>query len=212
MNSHLTQHLVLRTMTADPKTLAVYSERTAEYQEMTGGTQDYRNLDDFIENLPAGGIVYDIGAGPGHDAKIMSDAGLSVVALEPTPEFADLIEHLGIEVQRKTFADINEVAKYDGAWASFSLLHAKRADMPSYLQKIATALKPAGLFVIGMKTGSGERRDKLGRFYCYYTTDELQELLSAAGFVVTRCTEGAARGLAGNKDSYVIIDAVLAST
>ena len=141
----------------------------------------------------------------------MSDAGLSVVALEPTPEFAELIEQLGIEVQRKTFADIDELAKYDGAWASFSLLHAKRTDMPSYLQKIANALKPAGLFVIGMKTGSGEARDKLGRFYCYYTIDELRELLITAGFVVKRCTEGSARGLAGNKDPYVIIDAVLES-
>lgn len=197
-------------MTADPKTLAVYSQRIADYQEMTTGTQDYRNLGDFINSLPAGGSVYDIGAGPGQDAKVMKDAGLSVVALEPTPEFADLIEQHGIEVQRKTFAQIDEVAQYDGAWASFSLLHAKRVDLPSCLQKIATALKPGGLFVIGMKVGSGETRDKLGRFYSYYSTDELKELLSAAGFIVKRCTEGAARGLAGSKDPYVVIDSVLA--
>ena len=194
-------------MTADTKTIDVYRHRVADYQEMTADAEDYRNLDKFIEMLPNGGRVLDIGAGPGHDAKIMAKAGLNVVALEPTPEFADLIEKEGIEVKRKTFADINEVQLYDGAWASFSLLHAKREDMPSYLVKIATALKADGLFVLGMKTGHGERRDKLGRFYSYYSVDDLVLLLQEAGFKTLAIKQGSARGLAGDIDPYVVIEA-----
>lgn len=196
-------------MTADTKTIDVYRERVSDYQDLTAEATDYRNLQNFIDRLPAGSRVFDIGAGPGHDAVQMSEAGLTVVALEPTPEFADLIEKQGIRVQRKTFSEIDEVKYFDGAWASFSLLHAKRADMPLHLEQIAQALKPGSPFVLGMKTGSGEIRDDLGRFYSYYTVNELTELLQDAGFTVEATNEGVARGLAGNKDPYVIIEAVL---
>lgn len=196
-------------MTADTKTIEAYSQRVSDYQDVIDGSSDYRNLKAFIDGLPDGARVFDIGAGPGHDAVQMTEAGLDVTALEPTPEFADLIENQGIRVQRKTFSGINEEDYFDGVWASFSLLHATRTELPVHLKQIAHALKPGGLFVLGMKTGSGETRDKFGRFYSYYTRNELSGLLQDAGFTVQSSSEGSARGLAGSKEPYVIINAVL---
>ncbi len=196
-------------MTADTKTINVYSERVSDYQELSSSAAENCNLQKFIDKLPVGANVFDIGAGPGHDAAQMAKAGLSVVALEPTPEFADLIEKQGIKVQRRTFSEIDEIEYFDAAWASFSLLHAKRVELPAHLKRIADSLKKGGRFVLGMKTGHGEFRDSLGRFYSYYTKDELTRLLENAGFVVENCKEGKAQGLAGNKEPYVVIEATL---
>lgn len=196
-------------MTADARTIEAYSQRVSDYQEMVDSPSDYRNLQKFIDSLPDGARVFDIGAGPGHDALRMTKAGLNVTALEPTPEFADLIEKHGIRVQRKTFSGINEINYFDGAWASFSLLHARRTDLPNHLNQIAVALKPGGQFVLGMKTGSGETRDRFGRFYCYYAKHELIGLLQDAGFIFQDSKEGSARGLAGDREPYVIINAEL---
>jgi hypothetical protein len=77
--------------------------------------------------------------------------------------------------------------------------------MPLHLAAIYTALKPNGVFHLGLKTGSGSARDKIDRFYTYYETDELQKLLETAGFSDFQIDEGEEAGLAGNVEPFVII-------
>jgi len=192
-------------MSTDNETIEAYRKRHQDYLELTASGDDFRKLNRFIKLLPPDARVYDIGAGPGHDAAQMHAAGLSVVALEPTEEFAAIIEEKGIPVQRYSFAEIHEKDHYDGAWASFSLLHAAKADLPRYLGQIATALKTEGIFVIAMKSGDGEARDHLGRFYSYYHPQELESLLEDAGFSPFDRQEGFAKGLAGTRDPWVMI-------
>jgi len=192
-------------MVTDEKTIQAYREKFSEYEQLTSDVTDFRNLNKFIDALPHGALVYDLGAGPGHDALQMQQAGLSVVALEPTEEFANLMERNGITVERQSFSDISAVNRFDGVWASFSLLHAERGVFPELLILIARALKTRGLFTLAMKTGEGEARDKLGRFYTYYQRDELLQLLRDAGFEPGEIINGAAMGLAGEKEPYIIV-------
>jgi len=170
-------------------------------------TVDHPDLRAFIELLPEQGHVLDAGAGPGHHAQIMSKAGLDVIALEPVAEFAELIEGAGITTARAGFDWITQVAEFDGVWASFSLLHVSRDAFTGYLQNIRTALKADGILVLGMKTGEGETRDSLGRFYCFYTEEELITALESASFKVIGKKSGKAEGLAGTHDPYVYISA-----
>ena len=104
-----------------------------------------------------------------------------------------------------TFDDIDAEAAYDGVWANFSLLHAPRADLPRHLAALHRALRPDGLLHIGMKIGTGEGRDRLGRLYTYVTVDELRALVEEAGFDVLTTDEGDERGLAGTVDPYVTL-------
>ena len=80
--------------------------------------------------------------------------------------------------------------------------------MPRHLAALHAALKPGGLFHIGLKTGTGEKRDALGRFYTYYTEAELEDLLSDAGFAVQFRAYGRDKGLDGVDADWIVMRAL----
>ena len=79
--------------------------------------------------------------------------------------------------------------------------------MPLHLAAIARALKPGGLLGLTLKEGTGESRDRLGRFYTYYTEDELRALLGAARLEVAQVTRGESRGLDGTTSQWISVSA-----
>ena len=96
---------------------------------------------------------------------------------------------------------------YDGIYANFSLLHVPRADGIRHIHICHKALHTGGVLHLGMKTGFGARRDPLGRFYTYYTVEELRTILSDAGFTLRSIIEGSESGLAGPVEPFVLIRA-----
>lgn len=195
-------------MSTDNETIAVYGQKAADYAELVASEAPDATLAAFIGGLPSGGHVLDLGCGPGQAAAMMARAGLRVEATDATPEMVALAAaHEGVTARLATFDDIAGCDLYDGIWANFSLLHAPRADMPRHLAALRMALKPGGLFHIGMKTGSGEKRDSLGRLYTYYTEEELCGLLREAGFTPFSSDHGAEPGLDGVTAPWVTIAA-----
>lgn len=198
---------------SDAKTLAVYAGAAAEYAAKFTKTSDAdvdqdADLAAFYALMPVGGLVLDLGCGPGQWAAKIKHAGYGVCAMDASPEMAALAKaDFDVDVTVATFDGLEDVAKFDGIWANFSLLHAPRAEFPAHLARVHRALKPKGAFHIGMKIGTGESRDPLGRFYSYYGAEELIGLLQTAGFTVTRKRQGNAKGLAGSDDTYVILTA-----
>mgnify|MGYP000023117613 CR=1 FL=1 len=194
---------------SDAETLAAYAREADTYERTVDpyNTSDPR-LRDFIAACPPGGRVLDLGCGPGAGAAEMAKAGLVADAVDATPEFvAKAAKHSGVTAWQATFAEITGEDRYDGIWANFSLLHAPRADMPVHLRALCRALKPGGVFYIGMKLGTGEQRDRLGRFYTYYTQDELERLLHDAGFTVTGAVTGEGKGLEGTIQPWISVAA-----
>lgn len=192
-------------MSADDETLRVYAAKHADYAAMSGAGRPGHALRRFVEALPPAGRVLDLGCGPGLDAAFMAQSGLLVDATDATPAMVHEARNRGLAARVARFDELDAVAAYDGIWASFSLLHAPRAALPDHLAAIATALKPGGHFQIGMKTGTGERRDRLGRFYTYVTRDELVALLAAAGLRVIHETETRDKGMAGSVEPGILI-------
>ncbi len=172
-------------MSADLETIAVYDTRSHEYATRTTGRSAEPGLVDFVSELPPGAHLLDLGCGPGDSAHRFLKAGFSVDAVDASPAMISRAAELGVAARRATFDEIDARNLYDGIWASYSLLHAPRADMPGHLTRLHRALKPGGRFHIGMKLGTGEKRDRLGRLYVYYTETELLGLLEAAGFTPT---------------------------
>ena len=195
-------------MTTDRETIDVYGARAQEYVQATDGAENDPQLIAFIGGLPRGAQVLDLGCGPGIAAAEMARAGLIVDATDATPAMVDLAgRHAGVSARVATFDDLTGTDLYDGIWANFSLLHAPRADMPRHLAALRALLRPGGLFHIGMKTGTGEHRDDLGRHYTYYTKEELTGLLEAAGLTPFSSATGRDTGLDGKPADWVTIAA-----
>lgn len=193
-------------MTADQDTMRAYAAKTQDYLSMVSRDKPDGDIRAFMEALPDSARVLDLGCGPGNSAAMMRDAGFEVEAWDASPDMvAAAAQTFGLEAKVKSFDDLTNVASFDGIWANFSLLHARKSDMPRYLMACARALRPGGLFHLGGKLGEGERRDALGRFYAYYSRDELVELLADAGFHVRAERQGETESLAGGHEPFIIL-------
>ncbi|MCT4554452.1 MAG: class I SAM-dependent methyltransferase [Pelagimonas sp.] len=194
---------------SDPETQQVYAAEAARYaagfasRKNTVQEQDYTA---FTALLPAGGRVLDLGCGPGHWAARFRDAGYVTEAMDASPEMAALaLDRYGVTVRVATFDDFDDQARFDGIWANFSLLHAPRAQFPTYLQRVKQALKPGGALSLGMKLGNGEGRDSLGRFYAYYSEEDLVQALRDLDMTVTQIRRGNGKGLAGGVETFIVL-------
>ncbi|MEM6896246.1 MAG: class I SAM-dependent methyltransferase [Pseudomonadota bacterium] len=192
---------------SDDETLAAYASRVADYVALVK-SEPAASLVAFADALPDGARVLDLGCGPGHAARYLATRGFDTHAWDLSPEMVAAAAAPGVTTRCAGFDALTDIAAFDGIFASFSLLHARKADMARHLSAIAAALKPSGTFHIGMKLGTGEERDQIGRFYAYYSRQELLSLLGDAGFDVIWETEGEERGLAGNVDQFILIRAV----
>ena len=191
----------------DPETIRVYDERSAEYavaNAVDSSSELYLSM--FIQACPFSGHVLDLGCGPGEHARVMAQAGLTVDACDASAEMVALAgQHKGVNAFQAFFSEISGDNVYDGILASFCLLHAPRADFPGHLAALHKALKPGGAFHIGMKLGTGQARDSIGRLYTYYTTEELGDYLAQAGFSDLNHLYGTSKGLDGTMADYVVI-------
>ena len=184
-------------MTEDPNALvaAGYDVIAETYLERYGRStvRDYW-LKELIGRLAQQSRVLDLGCGAGLPvARELAAHGFDVVGVDGS---ARQIEMARRNIAGATFiqADITTVefspAAFDAAAAFYSMTHVPREEHPSLLQRIATWLKPGGLFVASM--GAEPLRDHyedwLGvrMFFSHHGADENAALVRAAGFRIER--------------------------
>ena len=190
----------------DKETLNVYAAKAQDYAKRFSSAKPDLHLAAFMLAVPNGGRVLDLGCGTGRSTAFMIEAGLKADALDASAEMAEIAgSEYGVQVRVAGFETLEAEGVYDGIYANFSLLHAPKAEMPEHLARISKALVPGGFFHIGLKTGTGEKRDAMGRFYAYYTDAEITGLLEDAGFVVIERSFGADAGLDGPVAPWIIL-------
>jgi SAM-dependent methyltransferase len=160
-------------VSADRATLAFYQERAPHYVLTFGQRHSYQ-LDGFLDRLPPGARVLELGCGGGQDAARMKARGFDVDATDATPAMvAKANERWGVGARVMAFDELDAEGAYDGIWAHASLLHCPRAALPAVLARITHALKPGGWHFASYKLGEAEGRDALGRFYNFPDADWL---------------------------------------
>lgn len=193
-------------MTHDPDTLAFYDREGATYADWSAPKGEYPWLEKFISQTPDNARLLDYGCGGGWAAKRMLDAGRRVEAFDGSASLAEQASKLtGINVKVMRFEAFAAADRFDGVWCSFCLLHAPKASMAGNLAGIARALKPGGVFYLGLKQGAGERRDEIGRFYSYFGAQEITTLLSDAGFTGIDIRERNGEGYDGSEETVMHI-------
>jgi SAM-dependent methyltransferase len=165
----------------DDQTLRFYAEFAPTYVASGAGGVS-RHLPAFLECLPAGSTILELGCGGGRDARAMMAAGHHVDPTDGVPEIARQAEELlKVPVRVMRFEDLDASAAYDAVWANASLLHIPRLGLPSILTKIRAALKPGGLHHATYKGGGQEGRDRHGRYFNYLSSSEVVEMYARSG-------------------------------
>ena len=176
------------------RTRRTYDAIAAEFLERTRDRGPMQAaLDAFAARLPSGGLVLDVGAGPGTDSAELRARGLRVVSVDLSLGMlkAGLEALPGARVQ----ADMRRLPfgrVADGLWANASLLHLRREEVPMALREFGRVLRRPGLLHLGVKRGrhEGFEEERYGpgrpRFFTYWEAEALDAALREAGFVIER--------------------------
>ncbi|MBA4034039.1 MAG: SAM-dependent methyltransferase [Bradyrhizobium sp.] len=165
----------------DQATLQFYRGNAEAYAGREITSRQAR-LTAFLALLPPRASILELGCGAGSDTAEMLARGFNVRATDGSPEMAALASRrLGRTVETLLFHELDEVEAYDGVWANACLLHVPRDELADILRLIRRALKPAGAFFASYKTGDGDGRDALNRYYNYPSPDWLRTTYAEAG-------------------------------
>jgi SAM-dependent methyltransferase len=182
--SHITKRVTVESYQAQAEE---YAEATLELPDSVG-----ESMDRFAADLGEGARVLEIGSGPGRDAGQLEERGLRVRRTDITPAFVRLLRQQGHEadVLDPLHDDLSDPAgPYDGVWASASLLHVRREDLPAVLDNLASVTRPDGRFFLALKEGDGARFSRHGsiggpRHFTFWREEPLTAALEAAGWRV----------------------------
>ncbi len=194
----------------DEATLAWYDREAAAYAEMMGNARalSQRFLVPFMEALPPGAHVLELGCGGGRDTLVMQERGFSVDATDGSPGMAsEASARIGRPVRVLRFTDLAVEDLYDAVWAHASIHHQPYAGLADVLARIHRALTPGGLFFANYKLGTGDDRDALGRLYAFPPRADLLALYAATGWILERTQDYRAGGADKVERDWIAITA-----
>ncbi len=167
---------------------AAYSAIHTRYIEVCGYLEflDPEDTSFALTHLSPGPVL-DLGCGPGHFTKFLTDAGIPATGIDMVPEF---ITHArttypGIPFELGSLRTLDApTASVPAVLAWFSLIHLDPTELPTVLAEFHRVLTPGGRLVIGFF----ESIDTIEPFPHKVTTayrwpaDHLSETLHKAGF------------------------------
>jgi SAM-dependent methyltransferase len=165
----------------DDETLQFYRRNAEAYAGWAKAPST--QLKGFLELLPPGGSILELGCSAGNHSSVMLADGFKVRATDGSPEMAAIASRrLGQSVDAMRFDELDAREAYDGVWASACLLHVPRDELTGILERIRRALRPDGVFYASFKIGEGDGgRDSLGRYYNFPSPEWLEATYAAAG-------------------------------
>ncbi|SCB08200.1 class I SAM-dependent methyltransferase [Rhizobium hainanense] len=193
-------------MSTDP-TSSFYTDNAALYAARDRNLPRKR-LDAFLDALPAGAPILELGCGGGQDAAYMLSRGFDVTPTDGSAELAREAEsRIGRPVRIMRFEALDATEAFGGVWAEASLLHVPRSVLPDVFDRILRALKKGGIFHASFKAGEAEGHDKFGRYYNYPSAAWLEAMLSAGGWKDIIMTEADGGGFDGEPTRWLHVKA-----
>jgi len=198
-------------------TVEWYDQNADAYAAQLNTAMPVAAIERFVKTLPPNAYVLEAGCGPGRETRGFAERnvrttgvdlseGLLAVAREANP---------GTEYVRADFRELPfEDETFDGVWAHASLVHLDTlADAEAALAEFNRVLKSGGVVYVAVKEKVGDAdtavvTDTLSnhdRFFRYYTSDGLAQLLTRHGFgILESGHEEELHGRAEVKWIYVI--------
>lgn len=168
----------------------VYAQKF--FDELARKPFDRDLLERFADRCPAGRVL-DIGCGPGHVGRFLSDRGLEVCGVDLSPEMVHAARGLNPGMTFEV-GDMRRLPHEDssiaGITAFYSLIHIPRVEVPGVLRELRRVLMPGGQLLLAVHGGTGkiEADELLGRPARFeatlFETAELAGLVEDAGLRV----------------------------
>ena len=160
------------------KTIDYYNQYAEEFSQATLLVDMETLYQPFLAELPDTARILDVGCGAGRDILAFKNKGYQVEAIDYSEELVKRATQItDIQVQLKSFYEIDELELYDGIWACASLLHCERSRSAEVVGKLIIALKPNGVLYMSFKYGNQDR-EKDGRSFTDLNEQQVQDLLS----------------------------------
>ncbi len=144
----------------------------------------------FVNNIK-GKKVLDIWCAHGRDVWEFCKRWMSVTGIDLTPEFVTMAKEAYPEadIQLMDMRDIKfDDYTFDGLRCWASLLHIPKEEVQQTLAWFHRILKKWGLLFLWLKEWDGEEFDERDRFFAYWQTDEIQEVLVKNNFHIQKST------------------------
>ena len=171
--------------TDERRTLTFYDENAASYALQTESADLTQLYERFLQLIPRGGRILDLGCGGGRDLRAFKSFGFECIGLDPSKRLAKIAkEHSGCEVIVARAQDLCFREEFDGIWACASLLHISRSELPLTMDRVRNSLKIGGVLFLSMQEGNGSSVAPDGRFYEKYSAGELEIIMVSANLDV----------------------------
>jgi SAM-dependent methyltransferase len=157
--------------------VSYYDEHTEQFIQSTAAVDMTNQYRLFLAHLPRRASILDAGCGSGRDSLAFKEMGYQVEAFDLSPAMVEATKQLvSIPVRQMGFQDLDYQDRFDGIWASASLLHVPRNEMPKVFTLLAKALKAEGILYCSFKDRQ-EDFSKDGRSFTCYTSDSFQAFI-----------------------------------
>lgn len=168
------------------------------FNELYDKPLDRELLDRFAVEVSAHGEVCDIGCGPGHVARYLRDAGVTVFGLDLSPRMLEQARQLSPDIQ---FREGNMLAldlqdeTLAGIAAFYAIVNIPKGSLPLVFREMARVLQPRGLLLLGFHTGDKVLHEEelwgrsISMDFFLFQPSEIRQCLEAAGLVIEEIIE-----------------------
>jgi len=154
---------------------------------------DSKYLDIFLDFLPNGAKILDVGSGPGQFSKYIKEKGFDVSGIDYSDKMVAMAKNKvpGVVFQKMDMRKLDfETKTFDGLLSSYSLIHIPSNQIHKTLEGFYRILKPNGyLEVIAQKGKANQIVDQPSRptekmFFNFFTMDRLTKFLIKSRFKI----------------------------
>ncbi|MCB4435604.1 methyltransferase domain-containing protein [Alteromonas sp. McT4-15] len=143
------------------KNITYYSANASELARQYNSLPFEAVHKDWLNEIPKDGMVLDVGAGSGRDARYLAAKGLGVVAVEPSNGIRELAQQYTVSNPIHWIADsLPELTEVFGLQTKFDLIllsavwmHIAPSSRERAFRKLSSLLKPNGKLIISLRHG-----------------------------------------------------------
>jgi SAM-dependent methyltransferase len=168
------------------------------FSELEQKPLDRHLLRRFAEAVRGRGRVADLGCGPGHVAKYLSEQGADVVGIDLSPEMIRCAARLcpGVEFQTGDMKSLDLPAEsLAGIVAFYSIVHFEPAELDAVFRECRRVLKPGGSMLLAFHIGDEAVHvddlwgSPVNLDFRFHRPDDVISRLSSADLIVTESVE-----------------------